>query len=188
MKIKKIFKHKSKKSKFLNLKTFLICLTVMLAFFFISFQIFFRGNQNNSYAYSPNKPLIMYNFNPKTIRGKYLEVNLTTQRLYQYENQVVVKERIISSGTPKLFTPQGKFRIGRKNPLGTAYTGDKIPWVMQIHKDILFHQLPVRKDGSLVDQDKLGQQASHGCIRVNIVEAKELYDWTPKGTPVWIHK
>jgi lipoprotein-anchoring transpeptidase ErfK/SrfK len=32
-----------------------------------------------------------------------------------------------------------------------------------------------------------GFPVSHGCVTLGVPDAEWLYNWTPAGTPVWIH-
>ena len=61
-------------------------------------------------------------------------------------------------------------------------------WI-RIRGQFLFHSLPRRQDGTLIEEEaaKLGQPASHGCIRLQDEDAKWLYDSIPDGTLVILH-
>jgi lipoprotein-anchoring transpeptidase ErfK/SrfK len=51
--------------------------------------------------------------------------------------------------------------------------------------DIGFHGIPLRSDGSPIESDaQLGQPLSSGCVRLNQMVAKAVYEWTPEGTTV----
>jgi hypothetical protein len=58
-----------------------------------------------------------------------------------------------------------------------------------ITDDILFHSVPCNsyqdnRSMSASAYNKLGQAASHGCIRLNVASAKWIYDNCPIGTKV----
>ncbi|MFA6809055.1 MAG: L,D-transpeptidase, partial [Eubacteriales bacterium] len=53
----------------------------------------------------------------------------------------------------------------------------------------LFHSVPMDKNKNIIEEEekKLGSPASHGCIRLEVDQAKWIYDNIPQGTPVHIH-
>jgi lipoprotein-anchoring transpeptidase ErfK/SrfK len=54
----------------------------------------------------------------------------------------------------------------------------------------LFHSIPMDSNKNILSDEakKLGSPASHGCVRLNIDNAKWIYDNIPEGTPVNIYK
>ncbi|HCW51160.1 MAG TPA: L,D-transpeptidase, partial [Clostridiales bacterium] len=50
----------------------------------------------------------------------------------------------------------------------------------------LFHSVPVDRTGEVIPEeaDKLGQPASHGCVRLSMEDARWFYETIPEGTPV----
>ena len=64
-------------------------------------------------------------------------------------------------------------------------------WCSHISSDILFHSIPYSVNGdkysmSSYGYNRLGQPASHGCIRLAAGNAKYIYDNVPIGTPVTV--
>lgn len=125
---------------------------------------------------------------------KCIELNLTTQRLTKWEKGEIAKEYIISSGQPAYATKVGNFSILSKVPV--AYGGVKgqrwkMPFWMGIYfvgsTENGFHELPFI-NGIRESSNSLGRPVSHGCVRLGIGDAQELYDWAEIGTPVLIHK
>jgi lipoprotein-anchoring transpeptidase ErfK/SrfK len=118
---------------------------------------------------------------------RLLEVNLTTQTLYLKQNGKVVDSWLVSSG--KIFpTKTGHYRINShitsmtmkgSNPDGTTYAQPDVPWVMYFNGDQGFH--------GVYWHHNWGHTMSHGCVGMPIPRAKQLYDWTPTGTDVWVH-
>lgn len=91
---------------------------------------------------------------------------------------------------------------GKYTPAGTFRTSDKYTWRLlfgdvygqyatRIYKHILFHSVPyLEEDPSTLEYEeynKLGTQASAGCIRLTVEDAKWLYDHCPAGTTVKIY-
>lgn len=118
---------------------------------------------------------------------RLLEVNLTTQTLYLKENGQVVDSWLVSSGRTYP-TKTGHFRINShitsmtmrgNNPDGTTYAQPDVPWVMYFNGDQGFH--------GVYWHHNWGHTMSHGCVGMPIPRAKQLYDWTPTGTDVWVH-
>lgn len=91
---------------------------------------------------------------------------------------------------------------GSNTPAGTFYTPAKYRWqtlmgpsygqyCTRIHGGILFHSVwYYQKDKttqSTVQFNKLGQTASHGCVRLSVADAKWIYDHCALGTKVTIY-
>lgn len=91
---------------------------------------------------------------------------------------------------------------GSNTPSGTYYTPAKYRWhtlqgpsygqyCTRIHGGILFHSVwyyaPNKSSQSTVQYNKLGQTASHGCVRLSVADAKWIYDNCALGTKVTIY-
>jgi len=127
---------------------------------------------------------------PGKFEGKYLDVNLSTQRLCQIEGSAVISCHVISSGKASTPTPEGTFSIGGKDPKRWSRTyGLWMPF-WQEFKDGVYglHELPEWPNGYKEGQNHLGIPVSHGCVRLGIGEAEEVFNWTEIGTPVYIHR
>lgn len=87
-------------------------------------------------------------------------------------------------------------------PLGTFSTSDYYEWRLMVDdtygqyavrfvKRILFHSVPYLSDApdTLVAEEynKLGEPASHGCVRLTASDAKWIYDNCEKGTTVIVY-
>ena len=93
-------------------------------------------------------------------------------------------------------------RDGVSTPAGTHYIMDKLYWhelmgpcwgqyCSHITPDILFHSVPYLSYNDPYtleywEYNKLGQQASAGCIRLSVKHAKWLFDHVPVGTAVTV--
>lgn len=127
---------------------------------------------------------------PGQFSGKYIDVDLTNQKLCQVDGATVVACHIISSGKASMPTPIGTFAIGNKNPKRWSSTyGLWMPY-WQEFKDGVYglHELPEWPNGYKEGQDHLGIPVSHGCVRLGVGEAQQVFDWTEIGTTVYIHK
>jgi lipoprotein-anchoring transpeptidase ErfK/SrfK len=115
-----------------------------------------------------------------------LEVNLSTQTTYLYENDQVLHAWASSTGLPGTATTPGNFRMGWKTPMqdmgcfpGAPYCTENVPWVAYFNGDQGFH--------GAYWHNNFGHVMSHGCVNLPVASAKFLYDWAPKGTEVWVH-
>jgi lipoprotein-anchoring transpeptidase ErfK/SrfK len=127
-------------------------------------------------------------FEPRETGYAHVEVDLSRQRLSVVDGSGrVVKTLPVSSGSGKLFTnegrtrraitPKGRFIVDRriagwhKSPLGMLYCP------IYINQGVAIH-------GS---QSVPSRPASHGCIRIPMSAAKEIFDLTPIGTVVLVY-
>lgn len=114
------------------------------------------------------------------------------QTLKIYKNGELVKESLGSSGLWDYFTPRGIFQIedGRRGEwsyIERFESGFKY-WV-GFRWIYLFHSVVFDKDGNLIEEEaeKIGEPASHGCIRLPEETAKYIYDNVPVGSFVLIY-
>jgi lipoprotein-anchoring transpeptidase ErfK/SrfK len=116
--------------------------------------------------------------------GKWIEVDLSQQRLYAHEGQTTVLTAVVSTGIPSYPTRTGRFRVYakyRSTPMsGPGYYLPGVPWTMFYSGSFAIH--------GTYWHHNFGHPMSHGCINMKTSEAKWLYDWAPKGTLVVIHK
>ncbi len=118
-----------------------------------------------------------------------IEVDLSEQRTYLYENEKLVKSWAISSGLPGSPTDQGRFRVyaqlysqnmGREDTtVAPFYYQPNVPYVSYYNADEAFH-------GAYWHND-FGRQRSHGCVNMPVDAARFVYEWATKGTEVWVH-
>lgn len=123
---------------------------------------------------------------------KKIVITLNTQNLKCYEGADVVCDFTISSGMPGLDTPTGNFKVERKRDVAysAAYNLYMNYWVAFTPNEAYgIHELPYWKySWGIVTEgaNHLGVKVSHGCVRLGIGPAKQVYDWAPIGTPVEI--
>jgi hypothetical protein len=120
---------------------------------------------------------------------KYIDVDISEQRLSYYQNGKLVDGYTISSGRYDMPTPLGEYTIFQKNP--RAYSNKYelyMPFWMSFKPSYGFHELPEWPSGHKEGQNHLGQRVSHGCVRLGVGPAEKLYNWTPFGTKVFIHE
>jgi lipoprotein-anchoring transpeptidase ErfK/SrfK len=115
---------------------------------------------------------------------KWIEVDLSEQRLYAHEGQTTVMTARISSGLRQYPTVTGRFKIYAKYPAtrmrGPGYDLPNVPWTMYFYRDYAIH--------GTYWHSNFGQPMSHGCVNMKTAEARRLYQWAPKGTLVVVHR
>lgn len=89
-------------------------------------------------------------------------------------------------------TPQGGFFLKGRWNWGALYEGVYGQYCTHITGDILFHSVfyneQYKKNSMPIEEyNKLGEPASHGCVRLTVMDAKWVYENCPKGTKVTIY-
>ncbi len=114
---------------------------------------------------------------------RWIEVNLSEQRVYAWEGSVLMKSFIVSTGTWRTPTVVGSFSIWNKTRIqtmsGPGYSLPNVPWVMYFYKDYGFH--------GTYWHNNFGTPMSHGCVNMTIPDAEWLYNWASYGTSVNVH-
>ena len=121
-----------------------------------------------------------------------IDVNVSDQKVRVYENDKMIKEWVVSTGSNDS-TPLGRYEIQNRGEwfFSEKYQQGAMWWVS--FKDwgiYLFHSVPMDRERNILtdEANKLGSPASHGCVRLEIDHAKWIYDHIPQGTEVYIHK
>lgn len=126
----------------------------------------------------------------------YLKINRQQNVVTVYEKDengeytIPVKAIVCSTGLYNA-TPKGVFHLSSKYLWRELNGGVYGQYASRITGGILFHSVPYsNKDKSTLYWDKynkLGQQASMGCVRLTVEDAKWIYDNCPSGTTVEIY-
>jgi len=120
--------------------------------------------------------------------AKFIDIDISEQKLSLYENNDLLKSFTISSGHIYTPTPKGDFRVLEKTPLTWSEKYQQyLPYALQFYNSYFIHEVPYDKNGLRNGLDKLGQPVSHGCVRLNIGDAKEVYNWAEINTEIFIH-
>ncbi|WP_156908397.1 L,D-transpeptidase, partial [Atopobium fossor] len=99
-----------------------------------------------------------------------------------YNNWSPVREFICSPGKPSTPTVKGQFTVQSKGYVfGRGYS---CYYYTQFYGDYLFHSILYYPGTFRVQDGRLGQHLSHGCIRLAIGNAKWIYDTVPRGSKV----
>lgn len=117
---------------------------------------------------------------PTITTGKQIVVNLTEQRVYAYEDGVLVRSSIASTGLYGTPTVTGDYRIYWKltsqTMSGPGYYLPGVPWVMYFYQGYALH--------GTYWHNNFGQPMSHGCVNLPTDEAEWFFRWADVGTPV----
>jgi lipoprotein-anchoring transpeptidase ErfK/SrfK len=119
-------------------------------------------------------------------------------RLYHYENGVLVKTYTVATGSPGFPTPKGNFQIVLKRFRPTWINPDPTGWGKTLPKSIppgpsnplgtraMNLNAPGIRIHGTTNVRSLGTAASHGCIRMAMPDVEELFEKVDSGTPVII--
>jgi lipoprotein-anchoring transpeptidase ErfK/SrfK len=126
---------------------------------------------------------------PTTPTGeKWIEVNLSTQRLTAWQGSSRISSSLASTGRPGFETPTGTFHILYKylavDMQGCA--GGECWFVPQVPHAMAFTNYGHFIHGAYW-HNNFGETMSHGCVNLPLSYAEWLYYWAPIGTRVWIH-
>jgi lipoprotein-anchoring transpeptidase ErfK/SrfK len=115
---------------------------------------------------------------------RWIDVDLSDQRLTAYEGDTPVHSFLVSSGLPATPTPVGQFRIWIKlrydDMAGADYYIEDVPFVMYFHEGYGLH--------GVTWHGNFGHPMSHGCVNLPTEEAEWLFGFADVGTLVNIHE
>ena len=126
----------------------------------------------------------------------YLKINRQQNVVTVYEKDesgeytVPVKAILCSTGLHNA-TPKGTFKLSSKYIWRELNGGVYGQYASRITGGVLFHSVPYARKNkatlSVSKYNKLGQQASMGCVRLTVEDAKWIYDNCPSGTYVEVY-
>jgi lipoprotein-anchoring transpeptidase ErfK/SrfK len=127
-----------------------------------------------------------------TSNDKYeIKVVKSEQKTYIYKNDELFKEFVCSTGLESegYITETGVYYINSyygKSFYNQKYESGAKYWVGFIGSVYLFHSVPIDANGDIIEEEveKLGTQASHGCVRLSEENAFWFYETIPEGTKV----
>lgn len=114
---------------------------------------------------------------------KWIDIDLSEQRLYAYSGSTVVGSFLVSTGTSEHPTPVGQYAVYIKL-LYTDMTGDDyylpdVPYTMYFYQGYGIH--------GTYWHSNFGTPMSHGCVNMETSDAAWLYNWAYVGILVNIH-
>jgi lipoprotein-anchoring transpeptidase ErfK/SrfK len=147
----------------------------------------FEGSEVGIPGYSAGQPPVL---GVSADGERYIEVDLSEQKLRAWDGGNLFLETAISSGLPWWPTPQGEFRIWVKLRYTKMEGGEgkyyyylpNVPFVMYFSND----QVPSWRGFGLHGaywHNEFGTQRSHGCVNLPIPIAERLYYWVTPTLP-----
>jgi lipoprotein-anchoring transpeptidase ErfK/SrfK len=130
--------------------------------------------------------------------GTSIVVDISDNSLRLYRGLRVVKEYRVATGTPGYPTPVGTFEIVDKkenptwyNPALDGWGADLPPFIgpgpgNPLGTRAMYLNAPGIRIHGTWDSSSIGTAASHGCIRMHIEDAEELYPLVPMGARVLV--
>jgi lipoprotein-anchoring transpeptidase ErfK/SrfK len=133
-------------------------------------------------------PMLPYD-EPKTVLGinnesKWIEVDLSEQKLRAWEGNSLYMESLTSTGLPYFPTPKGEFRIWYKTRATRmkggegkyAYNLPNVPHTMFFEGPGVPSYKGYGIHGAYWHND-FGKVHSHGCVNLPLDKAAQLYEW-----------
>ncbi|WP_347276111.1 L,D-transpeptidase [Coleofasciculus sp. FACHB-T130] len=115
---------------------------------------------------------------------RWIEVNLSKQRLIAWEGGRRVYSVRISSGKRSTPTRVGTFRIQSKHRTarmrGRDYNVPNVPYTMYYSGGYAIH--------GAYWHNRFGTPVSHGCVNVPVAQARKLYSFASHGTKVVVRR
>jgi lipoprotein-anchoring transpeptidase ErfK/SrfK len=114
---------------------------------------------------------------------RWIDVDLSNQRLIAYEGETPVRWVTVSTGLPRTPTVTGRFKVYVKyraaDMSGPGYYLRQVPYVMYFYRGYGLH--------GTYWHSNFGRPMSHGCVNLPTPEAQWLFNWASVGTPVVVH-
>lgn len=113
-------------------------------------------------------------------QGKAIVVSTTEQRIYAYENGVLIHSHLTSTGRAETPTVLGDYKIYVKyeatDMSGPGYYLPQVPYTMYFYQGYGIH--------GTYWHNSFGRPMSHGCVNLPTEEAKWFFEWAEVGTLV----
>ncbi len=117
-------------------------------------------------------------------KKRWIEVNLSTQRLIAWEGKKPVHAVIVSTGKASTPTRTGVYAVETKlrstRMQGDDYDVPDVPFTMYYSGGYAIH--------GAYWHNSFGTPVSHGCVNVAVDHAEWLFSWASVGTPVVVHR
>jgi len=133
------------------------------------------------------RPQISWDYvtDPSTLadEGRWVDVDLSQQRVTAYEGANPVRTFIVSTGVAAHPTVTGQFHIYVKYTatlmVGPGYYLPNVPFTMYFYKGYALH--------GTYWHHNFGHPMSHGCVNLVTADAQWLFNWASVGTLVNVH-
>ena len=150
----------------------------------LSVSVFTTTGTSEVWANSKNKVIAQTIQTLQKSDKRWIQIDLSKQRLIAWEGDRVVYGSAISSGKKSTPTLVGTFNIQSKlkttRMRGNGYDVPNVPHAMFYQGNYGIHGAYWHK--------RFGTPVSHGCVNLAPKHAKWLFEWASVGTPVVIQK
>lgn len=123
-----------------------------------------------------------------TMSQKMIDLNLSEQKIFCYEEGVLVFECWVATGKSGYRTRTGDFRIYAKDRYVDMRSSEGDPEPYEV-LDVPF--VNWFSGGQAIHgcywSSSYGYPRSHGCVNVTVGNAEWIYNWAPVNTPVFSH-
>jgi hypothetical protein len=144
---------------------------------FVEYLSYLPDHSNYKLFYTTN-----HHPGPRVGVGREIVIELGRQSIYAYENGVLKKRALISSG--KMITPTvlGDYQIYLKyrsqTMSGPGYSLDNVEWPMYFYAGYAIH--------GTWWHTMFGTPMSHGCVNLTNADAQWFWEFAPLGTAVHV--
>lgn len=118
-----------------------------------------------------------------------LMVNRSRHKVYIFQgyrgNWKQIRKWYCGDGAASTPTVEGTFKVQSRGYYFDSGSA-RCYWWTQFYGNYLFHSVLYHKDGTLMD-GRVGMALSHGCVRLEIQNAKWIYDTIPSGSTVVVY-
>ncbi|MEC4803875.1 MAG: L,D-transpeptidase [Jaaginema sp. PMC 1079.18] len=120
----------------------------------------------------------------KNSNQRWLEINITTQRLIAWEGNNSVYAIVVATGKPATPTETGMFTLENKQPLarlrGSSFDVPDVPYVLYYEGGGAIH--------GAYWLNRFGRPVSHGTTYLAVNHARWLYNWATIGMPIIVRE
>jgi LysM repeat protein len=114
---------------------------------------------------------------------KWIDIDLSEQRVTAYEGRTAVYSAIASTGTRRTPTVVGTYHVYAKyrytGMSGPGYNLPNVPHTMYFYRGYAIH--------GAYWHNNFGTPMSHGCVNLSLPDAEWFYNWAPMGIKVVSH-
>jgi len=133
----------------------------------------------------PTSSVLIPGLPPGVTNGeRWIDIDLSEQRLYAYQGKNLINSFVVSTGTWLHPTVIGQFRVYVKYRFalmtGPGYYLPNVPYTMYFYKGYGIH--------GTYWHNNFGTPMSHGCVNMITSQAGWLYNWSIVGTVVNVHQ
>ena len=121
----------------------------------------------------------------KRFKGRrWLEVDLSSQRITAWEGDRAIRTVTVSTGKARTPTPTGVWQVQTKlrstRMRGPGYDTPNVPYTMYYYRGYAVH--------GAYWHNSFGTPVSHGCTNLPVAQARWFFNFTPHAAPVVVRR